>query len=403
MCEAAVRAARAIGYIGAGTVEFLVKDDTVAFLEMNTRLQVEHPVTECVHRVDLVELQLRIAEGEPLPPAPRSRGSRHRGAPVRRGSRPRLAPAERRPAPLRRPRRGRPLLPVTHGLRLDSGVEDGSEIGVHYDPMLAKVVAHGVNRADAARRLAAALARARVHGPVTNRDLLVAVLRHPSFLAGETHTGFLDEHAPAASSGEYGLSALAAALAEAAANRAAATVQAGLPSGWRNVPSQPQRVSFQVDGGTGADVCAVAYRLTRDGLRADGFPGTVLVGATPGTVVLETSGVRRRFSVARHDGVTYVDSPLGAVRLTPLPRLPEPVETLAPGSLLAPMPGTVLRVEVKSGEPVAAGQVVVVLEAMKMEHRIIAPAGGTVAELNATPGRQVEAGAVLAVIEEEQA
>ena len=189
------------------------------------------------------------------------------------------------------------------------------------------------------------------------------------------------------------LSALAAALAGAAANRAAATVQAGLPGGWRNVVSQPRRAAFAE--------AEISYRITRDGLRAEGFPDTVLVGATPSLVVLETSGVRHRFAVARYDGVTHVDSPLGSVRLTPLPRLPEPVEHVVPGSLVAPMPGTVLRVDVKSGEAVGAGQVVVVLEAMKMEHRITAPAPGTVAAVNVTPGRQVEAGAVLAVIEKQ--
>ncbi|GAA3447854.1 acetyl/propionyl/methylcrotonyl-CoA carboxylase subunit alpha [Planomonospora venezuelensis] len=413
LCEAAVTAARAIGYVGAGTVEFLVKDDTVAFLEMNTRLQVEHPVTECVYGLDLVGLQLRIAEGAALPETPPE--------PYGHAVEVRLYaedPAEDwRPQSgvLHRfdvPGAGTAFAPVRHGLRLDSGVEDGSEIGVHYDPMLAKVIAHGATRAEAARRLAGALARARIHGPVTNRDLLVEVLRHDAFLAGETHTAFLEQHGlpgrPAVPPA-VPLAALAAALAQAAANRAAATVQAALPSGWRNVPSQPQRVSFRVGpapapDGAGADqgVHTVSYRLTRDGLRADGLPGTVLVGAAPDAVVLETGGVRHRFEVARHGGVTYVDSPLGSVRLTPLPRLPEPVERLAPGSLLAPMPGTVLRVEVKSGEPVAAGQVVVVLEAMKMEHRITAPAGGTVAELNTAPGRQVEAGAVLAVIEERE-
>ncbi|GIH99307.1 acetyl/propionyl/methylcrotonyl-CoA carboxylase subunit alpha [Planobispora takensis] len=441
LCEAAVRAARAIGYVGAGTVEFLVKDDTVAFLEMNTRLQVEHPVTECVYGLDLVELQIRIAEGAELPPAPPE--PRGHAVEVRLYAEDPACDWRPQSGVLHRfdvPGAGVRFSPLSRGLRLDSGVEDGSEIGVHYDPMLAKVVAHGETRAEAVRRLSGALARARIHGPVTNRDLLVRVLRHEAFLAGETDTGFLDRHAavlgltgPESSGAGSGsdpgdlpgaprdaeggetrhdagasavpLSALAAALAQAAANRAAAAVQAGLPGGWRNVPSQPQRVSFTVGGeraGDGADpaVWAVDYRLTRDGLRAEGFPDTVLVAAAPGEVVLETSGVRRRFEVARYDGVTYVDSSLGAVRLTPLPRLPEPVEHLAPGSLIAPMPGTVLRVGVEPGEPVAAGQVVVVLEAMKMEHRITAPAEGTVKELNVTPGRQVEAGAVLAVIEE---
>ncbi|WP_447189568.1 acetyl/propionyl/methylcrotonyl-CoA carboxylase subunit alpha [Streptosporangium sp. G12] len=404
LLDAAVTAARAIGYVGAGTVEFLVRDETVAFLEMNTRLQVEHPVTECVHGVDLVEWQLRIAEGARLPASP-PEPSGH-AVEVRlyaedpaRDWLPQSGVLHRFEVP-GVDARFAPVPGGRHGLRLDSGVEDGSEIGVHYDPMLAKVVSYGASRPDAVRRLAAALAGARIHGLVTNRDLLVEVLRHPAFLAGDTHTGFLEEHgltgspAPGRERPELArLSALAAALAGAAANRAAATVQAGLPSGWRNVVSQPQRAAFAE--------AEISYRITRDGLRAEGFPDTVLVGATPSLVVLETSGVRHRFAVARYDDVTHVDSPLGSVRLTPLPRLPEPVEHVLPGSLVAPMPGTVLRVDVKAGETVGAGQVVVVLEAMKMEHRIAAPAPGTVAAVNVTPGRQVEAGAVLAVIEEQ--
>ncbi|WP_329083584.1 MULTISPECIES: acetyl/propionyl/methylcrotonyl-CoA carboxylase subunit alpha [unclassified Streptosporangium] len=410
LLDAAVTAARAIGYAGAGTVEFLVRDETVAFLEMNTRLQVEHPVTECVHGLDLVEWQLRIAEGARLPASP-PEPSGH-AVEVRlyaedpaRDWLPQSGVLHRFEVP-GVDSRFAPVPGGRYGLRLDSGVEDGSEIGVHYDPMLAKVVSYGASRTDAVRRLAAALAGARIHGLVTNRDLLVEVLRHPAFLAGDTHTGFLEEHgltglpAPDRDDTDHRerpglarLSALAAALAGAAANRAAATVQAGLPSGWRNVVSQPQRAAFAE--------AEISYRITRDGLRAEGFPDTVLVGATPSLVVLETSGVRHRFAVARYDGVTHVDSPLGSVRLTPLARLPEPVEHVLPGSLVAPMPGTVLRVDVKPGEAVGAGQVVVVLEAMKMEHRIAAPAPGTVAAVNVTPGRQVEAGAVLAVIEEQ--
>ncbi len=404
LLDAAVTAARAIGYVGAGTVEFLVRDETVAFLEMNTRLQVEHPVTECVYGVDLVEWQLRVAEGARLPASP-PEPSGH-AVEVRlyaedpaRDWLPQSGVLHRFEVP-GVDARFAPVPGGRHGLRLDSGVEDGSEIGVHYDPMLAKVVSHGASRHDAVRRLTAALAGARIHGLVTNRDLLVEVLRHPAFLAGDTHTGFLEEHGltgsptPGRERPELArVSALAAALAGAAANRAAATVQAGLPSGWRNVVSQPQRAAFAE--------AEISYRITRDGLRAEGFPDTVLVGATPSLVVLETSGVRHRFAVARYDGVTHVDSPLGSVRLTPLPRLPEPVEHVLPGSLVAPMPGTVLRVDVKAGETVGAGQVVVVLEAMKMEHRIAAPAPGTVAAVNVTPGRQVEAGAVLAVIEEQ--
>ncbi|MEO3814153.1 biotin carboxylase N-terminal domain-containing protein [Sphaerisporangium sp. B11E5] len=455
LLESAVKAATAIGYVGAGTVEFLVKPgpsgDTVAFLEMNTRLQVEHPVTECVYGVDLVRLQLEIAEGIRLPPTP--------PAPSGHAIEVRLYAED--PADDWRPHSG-PLhrfevpgvdahftVPQGTGyrLRLDSGVESGSEVTVHYDPMLAKLIATGPTRRGTARRLATALATSRLHGPTTNRDLLLNVLRHEAFLAGTVHTGFLTRHdltstapvppatgtvaasvpmppttgteplppatdvgaasegaaplptlsTPAPSgAGRIGPAALAAALALAAGRRDGARVLGGLPSGWRNVVSQPQRASFEGPAGR----IEVAYRLTRDGLVAEGFEGVRLVSASAGEVVLEAGGVVRRFAVARYGDVVFVDSPLGSVRLVSLPRLPEPEVTAAPGSLLAPMPGTVLRVEVTPGAAVTAGQPILTLEAMKMEHQIRAPAAGVVAALDAAPGRQVEAGAVLAVIEE---
>ncbi|GIH24097.1 acetyl/propionyl-CoA carboxylase subuit alpha [Acrocarpospora phusangensis] len=394
LAEAAVNAARAIGYVGAGTVEFLLADGSFHFLETNTRLQVEHPVTESVYGVDLVRLQIEIAEGAALPGLPPS--------PVGHAIEVRLYAED--PAHDWRPGSGvlhRFEIPgvdsefTVSGLRLDSGVRDGSEIGTHYDPMLAKLISYAPTREAAARRLATALAKARIHGPATNRDLLVNVLRHPEFRAGATDTGFLERHdvtGPLGGDEAVRLSALAAALAKAAANRAAAKargVLGGLPSGWRNVPSKPQRTEYAEQ--------TITYRLTRDGLQS--LPGVALVSAEPGHVVLDVSGVRHSFAVAAHPGATYVDSALGPVRLTPVDRLPEPVGKAAPGSLPAPMPGTVLRVEVKAGDPVSQGQPVVVLEAMKMEHRILAPAEGVVAELNVAPGDHVEGGTVLAVIQ----
>ncbi|WP_405085960.1 biotin carboxylase N-terminal domain-containing protein [Microbispora sp. NBC_01389] len=402
LSDAAIRAARAIGYTGAGTVEFLVSDEGFFFLEMNTRLQVEHPVTECVYGVDLVRLQIEVAEGARLAALPPS--------PVGHAIEARLYAEDAE---------GRPQSGVLHRfeipgvdgefglgarLRLDSGVVSGGEVGVHYDPMLAKVVSYGGDRAEAARRLAHALARARIHGLTTNRDILVGVLRHPDFLSGALDTGFLDRRpvpATLAGPGAVRLSALAAALAGAAANRAAARrdgVLGGLPSGWRNVPSQPRRTAYDAEDGR----LEIAYRLTRDGLRAEGFEDVALVSAEPGRVVLETEGLRHAFEVAAYPGVVHVDSPLGPVRLVPVERLPEPATRVSPGALPAPMPGTVLRVEVKPGDVVEAGQPVVVLEAMKMEHLIVAPASGTVAALHVAPGARVEAGAPLADIEPER-
>ncbi|TDC59746.1 ATP-grasp domain-containing protein [Actinomadura sp. GC306] len=404
LCEAAANAARAIGYTGAGTVEFmLAPDGRFFFLEVNTRLQVEHPVTECVYGVDLVRLQLEIAEGARLPDA----------VPEPRGHAIEVRLYAEDPAHDWRPGSG-PLhtfevpgvdaefgVPATYGLRLDSGVESGAEIGVHYDPMLAKLIAWAPTRRAAARRLAAGLRGARIHGPATNRGLLVRILEEPGFLAGGTDTGYLDRTgldalaAPLAGEDAVRVSALAAALAAAAAERAAAPVLGGLPPGWRNVRSQPQRRTFE---GPSGQVTA-DYHLRRGELVSELCPGASLVSATPERVVLENEGLRETFTVAAAGDSVYVDSRLGPVEFRAVPRFTDPSDQLAPGSLLAPMPGTVLRVETGPGAEVAGGQTLVVLEAMKMEHRIVAPSAGTVAELHVAAGQQVESGAVLAVIE----
>ncbi|GAA1836928.1 biotin carboxylase N-terminal domain-containing protein [Actinomadura chokoriensis] len=405
LCEAAANAARAIGYTGAGTVEFmLARDGRFFFLEVNTRLQVEHPVTECVYGVDLVRLQIEVAEGARLAEAP----------PEPRGHAIEVRLYAEDPAHDWRPASGTLhtfevpgadaefAVPAAYGLRLDSGVESGAEVGVHYDPMLAKVIAWAPTRAAAARRLAAGLRGARVHGLTTNRDLLVRILEEPGFLAGDTDTGYLDRvgladlAAPLADEAAVTVSALAAALARAAANRASAGVLGGLPSGWRNVRSQPQRRTFEGPYGT----VDVDYDLRRDGLASELCPGTSLVGAAPDRVVLDVGGLRETFAVAEAGDEVHVDSRLGPVALRAVPRFADPSGQIAPGSLLAPMPGTVVRVETEAGAGVAEGQTLVVLEAMKMEHRIAAPSAGTVAELNVAAGQQVESGAVLAVIEQ---
>ena len=422
--EAARRAARAVGYVGAGTVEFLA-DDTgrFFFLEMNTRLQVEHPVTECTTGLDLVRWQLRIAEGARLPAEP----------PIRTGYAIEARLYAEDPAADWQPQSGtlhRFQLPgvasefggsgvggrgfggpgagglgsgrgADCGIRLDSGVVDGSEVGIHYDPMLAKVVGWAPSRAEAAGMLARALARAELHGPTTNRELLVGVLRHPAFLAGDTDTAFFDRHGldllsrPLADAAARRLSALAAALAEAAGRRADAPVQRGLPSGWRNVPSQPQLTRYG-----GVEETEVAYRHTRDGLRAEGHDGVSLIEAAPERVLLDVDGVRRGFAVARYGRQVYVDSALGPVALTAVDRFPDPVAQTAPGSLLAPMPGTVVRLAdgVRAGERVTAGQPLLWLEAMKMQHRIDAPADGLLSDLLVEVGQQVDAGALLGVV-----
>ncbi|MBE1578122.1 biotin carboxylase N-terminal domain-containing protein [Amycolatopsis roodepoortensis] len=403
--DAARKAAQAIDYVGAGTVEFLAgPDGRFYFLEMNTRLQVEHPVTEATTGLDLVSLQLRIAEGEHLPiDEPETTGH---AIEVRLYAEDPAAGWQPQSGTLHRFElsAAQREFEVGPGVRLDSGFVSGQTVGVHYDPMLAKVIAYAPDRRSAARALAGALAGAEIHGVVTNRDLLVNVLRHEAFLAGETDTAFFDRHgletlaAPLATVDTVRISALAAALSGAAANRSEARVQSRLPSGWRNVRSQGQRKRFR----HGDDEIEVGYSLGRDGLRADGFEGVELVSAENGGVVLEVSGVRRKFAVARYGDTVYVDSPDGSVELAVVPRYTDPDAALAAGSLVAPMPGTVVRLAVEAGDTVKTGDPLLWLEAMKMEHRIAAPADGVVTELPVVVGQQVEVGTILAVVGDDE-
>ncbi|WP_310717758.1 acetyl/propionyl/methylcrotonyl-CoA carboxylase subunit alpha [Streptomyces lydicus] len=372
--ETAVRAARAVDYVGAGTVEFLVVDGRAHFLEMNTRLQVEHPVTEAVFGIDLVALQLRVAEGHPLegePPAPRGHAVEAR-----------LYAED--PAAGWAPQTGTLHRLTVPGVRLDTGYADGDPIGVHYDAMLAKAVAHAPTRAEAVRRLAGALERAAVHGPATNRDLLVRSLRHPEFADARMDTGFYDRHLDALTAPDPDPWApLAAALADAHGRSRF--------GGFRNLPAQPQTKRYRTEP-DGVEH-EVRYRHTRDGLAADGVH---VVHADAGRVVLETGGVRRTFTVARYGDRVHVNG----TALTALPRFPDPAAQTAPGSLLAPMPGTVVRIAdgLTEGARVEAGQPLLWLEAMKMEHKITAPAAGTLTALPVRTGRQVEMGALLAVV-----
>ncbi|MBE8477168.1 acetyl/propionyl/methylcrotonyl-CoA carboxylase subunit alpha [Streptomyces justiciae] len=370
----AVRAARAVSYVGAGTVEFLVADDKAHFLEMNTRLQVEHPVTEAVFDVDLVALQIAVAEGQPLPETP----PRARGHAVEA----RLYAED--PAQDWAPQTGTLHRLTIPGIRLDTGYEDGDEIGVHYDPMLAKAVAHAPTRAEAIRKLAGALERAHIHGPTTNRTLLVNSLRHEEFTTAAMDTAFYDRHLTSLTSRPSDPYApLAAALADAHG-------RSRFGGGWRNVPSQPQVKRYEVAG----EEIEVRYRWGREGLEADGVR---VVHADARLVVLEVDGVQRRYEVSRYDDEVYA----GTTALRALPRLPDPKAQLAPGSLVAPMPGTVVKVAegLTVGAKIEAGEPIVWLEAMKMQHRISAPVTGVLSALHAVPGQQVTVGSLLAVVD----
>ena len=423
LTTAALNGARELGYTNAGTVEFIMpgttrheprtQDGDFYFLEVNTRLQVEHPVTEMVWRlddaetepVDLVRLQLLVAMGRPIPFAQDDLELTGHAMEAR------LYAED--PAGGFLPATGTVRVwepAVLPGVRCDAGVHAGFEVGLHYDPLLAKVIAHAPTRTEAALLLARALQETRVHGLTTNRNFLAETLRHPAFLAGDLHTGFIDEHALAgprpASEEALLLAATAAALAGVQHRRQSAglPVLRTAPSGWRNNRSQPQRITYDAPGRD--EPLEIGYWLRRDGVWKISCGDRVAearVRAWPqpdaGHLDLELDGVRRRVHVRVQGEVHDIDSPLGAVSLRERPRFPVPGAEEVSGGLQAPMPGNVLQVAVTEGQAVAKGELLVILEAMKMEHRISAPYAGTVTAVVVTAGDQVDAGATLVLLE----
>ncbi len=385
MGDAAVAAARAVGYVGAGTVEFLLaRDGGFAFLEMNTRLQVEHPVTEALTGLDLVELQLAVAEGRPLPPEAL--------APVATGHAIEVRLCAEDPVHDYRPSSGRFhtfRIPAIDGVRVDSGVESGSVVSPHYDSMIAKVVAHGPTRQVAARRIVAALTRAEIVGPVTNREQLLhlaanlTALDDPTGTGSVIDTGYLDRHPMAEPAPPADDVVAAAALAVIEARAAERTVLHLVPPGWRNVPSQLHelRVGDHV----------VHHRHDRTGAVVE-----LLVDGR-GVDVTRAADLARLRPPVLHDGRVHVLG--GRVALDLPPRFTAPDEAGRSGSLVAPMPGAVVRVLVAAGDEVAAGQAMLTIEAMKMEHQVVAPSAGTVAEVFVVAGQQLDTGQPLVRID----
>ncbi|MCE9579744.1 MAG: ATP-grasp domain-containing protein [Deltaproteobacteria bacterium] len=396
MGAAAVAVGKAVGYTNAGTVEFITDPEgAFYFLEVNTRLQVEHPVTELVTGLDLVREQIRVARGERLTAD---------NVPAQRGHaiEVRLYAEDADHGYL--PTTGTVLdfrFPDLPGLRLDAGVESGTEIGIHYDPMLAKVIAHAPTRHEAAALLARALEHATVAGVTTNREFLARVLRHPGFVAGDLDTHFLEHHAAEL----VGLpldvprarrAAIAAMLAAWDERRRAPRPLQHVRPGWRNVGAGEQHVTFTL----GEHAIKLGYRHTGDGrfaIAVDGEPliAATLVSAQDGAVVVEDEqGVRRTVRVVRDGLRHHVD---GLV-LVEEPRFPDSAAQHTPGALTAPMPGKVVKVLVAAGDAVVVGTPLMVLEAMKMEHSVKATVAGTVASIAVAAGDQVAADQVLAVV-----
>lgn len=405
MGAAALAAAGSVGYSSVGTVEFLLEhgvgEPEFWFLEMNTRLQVEHPVTEAICGLDLVREQLRIAQGEPLGFSQAE--LEHTGHAIEA----RLYAED--PSNDFLPATGRVLAwePATDvSVRIDSGIETGSEVGIEFDPLLAKLIVHAPTRREAALSLARVLEKTRIQGVATNREFLVATLRHEAFLAGQTTTDFIETRKPdrhrSVSPDERGRAAIAAALLAQSSNRERARVLATLPTGWRVTAASGEERRFRDAEG---EILPVRYRALRDGtfaVEVDGEHRRVRVrDVAAAWIDLEIDGVRCAYDIVTEGARRLIHGPDVDLVLVAEPRFPEPEEEDSTGGLTAPMPGKVLSVNVAVGDRVEAGQLLLVLEAMKMEHRVVAPHAGRVSGLGVRVNDQVVSGAMLAEIVEE--
>ena len=401
MGEAAVAMAGAVNYYSAGTVEFLLDErGQFYFLEMNTRLQVEHPVTEMVTGVDLVEWQLRIAEGEMLPLSQESVMVKGHAVEARLYA--------ENPASDFLPVTG-PVLwwqePAGEGVRVESGIQSGDEVGIYYDPLLAKVVAHGPDRQTAVRRLQRALATTVLLGLRNNIAFLQDVVGHSAFLAGELDTDFVTGHFSAwqQPAGDATPALIAAALVQWQDEPQPAT-NGGY---WRNNPNGRPQYRFAV-ADTAKPVDVTVQPLAAEGsyqveisLNPEKVYAVTFEGYEGHEVTLAVDGRRQRLTMAGEGDTAdkrawWVQTRTGVVRLESLSLLPEPQTTAATaGLLLAPMPGAVLAVLVEVGQQVSKGQALMKLEAMKMEHTIRAAADGVVEAIYFAAGEKVEAEAQL--------
>ncbi|WP_163993572.1 acetyl/propionyl/methylcrotonyl-CoA carboxylase subunit alpha [Pyxidicoccus caerfyrddinensis] len=403
MGEVAVAAARAISYRGAGTIEFLLAPSgEFYFMEMNTRLQVEHPVTEAITGLDLVEWQLRVAAGERLPLTQEQVSWSGHAIEVR------LCAED--PANNYAPQTGRLLawrLPAREGVRIDYGVREGQDIPPFYDSMQAKVIAHGPDRETARRRLVEALHELTVFGVTTNKNLLLWVLGHVAFSSGEYDTGFIPKYADAVTlealyrthAKDLALAGTALFHAEALTLARDSGLDASLVNWSTTRTSHPVRLKLasreREEHVTVRPVAAERYEVA---VGSDTFDLAVL-GMAEGVLDYAVAGARGRARYTRDGDTLWLDLGHGAHAVSDVTfRPPSKSEGAGSGRLVAPMDGRILRVDAQPGTAVKAGQVLAVLEAMKMEFQVIADVAGTVEAVNVTVGSQVAARQVLVVL-----
>jgi 3-methylcrotonyl-CoA carboxylase alpha subunit len=404
MGAAAVAAAKAVNYVGAGTVEFIVEqapggEMNFFFMEMNTRLQVEHPVTEAITGLDLVEWQLRVAAGEPLPLKQEQLKIRGHAIEARISAENpdnNFLPAT---GTLRVYRKPVSTSFERAAVRIDDGVREGDSISPYYDPMIAKLIVHGDTREQALARLDEALSQTHIVGLSTNVQFLRYVVRSPSFTQANLDTGLIPrEQALLFNQERVGLPlAAAAAVAQALIQERAAEDSDPFSrrDGWRSHGITVRRFAFEFGGVPGEAELAYLHDGALN-LTVDNLSGRLTFAVTPNGIDLDFAGQRLLVSVYAEGETDHVFSARGATQILAIDLLAHAGEAHAEaGRLTAPMPGKVMSFAVKSGDKVTKGQALAVMEAMKMEHTILAPSDGTVAELMFAPGDQVTEGAEL--------
>ena len=393
ICEAAIAAGRAIGYTNAGTVEFiLAPSGEFYFIEVNTRLQVEHPVTEMITGLDLVRLQIEIAEGRALSLA--QEDVKQHGHSIEA----RLYAED--------PNNG--FLPASgklhewetpvsiEGLRIDAGVQRGTEVGIHYDPMLAKLIAHGADRDTARLRLSHGLRTLFAPGVQTNREFLIRAIDHSDFASGSYHTGFVDKHLDAlirpdnATEGLIAASVVALSLIK--RRWGTTTILPDLPEGYRNNPFRDPSIKLQV----GSAVVDVSWRLMGDERFTiscgDWQANAQLVSFERGSIRVAFDGIQQMFRIAEAGDQFFVQSRSSSHVIIRLPRYPHAHADSEHESAYAPMPGQILKILVEIGQRVSAGDALVILEAMKMEQTLRAATDGVVEAVMVKQGDVVAPG-----------
>ena len=396
MGEAAIKLAKKIKYCSAGTVEFLMDDNTGEFwfLEVNTRLQVEHPVTEEVTGIDLVYEQIKIARGEELEFTQDDISWHGHSIEAR----------------LYAEDPGNNFLPevgtliaydteMAGDIRWDSGVEQGYKVGTDFDPMLSKVIAWAPNRIDAINKLARGLEKAHFGGVKTNRDFLISCLRNESFINGNTTTDFIEREKP---NGEQVLSenqifnaSAAIALWIAMGNRASDEVTDFMPSNWTNGRMPYQRIKLMIL----KNEIEIKYQLKRSGLFEVMGTNCKIHAVDESGIDVEVGSHRFFAQVTRANDQILINMPFGDLDAVIVPRFIEPGNEIPEGGLVAPMPGKVIEVRVKKGDKVKAGDTLIIIEAMKMEHSIKATENGKVTKLMVSLNQQVDNGATLLVLD----